>query len=113
MEPASPDLGWMNLLLAGVLCVLALLWAWLSGRLDWHKAIAALVILSGVVLLTAVTVVVQFETGAVLFLPPGDLTHAGEAVLRALALNGALAALLWLALLWGLRTLGLAQRRRS
>ena len=108
MEAASADMGELNLLLAGALCVLALLWVWMSGRMGWHWFISAMVVISGLVLLVAATISVLSINDWLLFDSGGDIA---EAALKMLALNAAVFSGLWLVVLLALRHWGVTARR--
>lgn len=103
----------MLLAMAGALSLLALLWAWMAGRMGWHWFISALVILSGLVLLVAVSVVASVSAELFLYQPAGDMTHAGGVALMMIAINAGVAAVVWLAVLIGLRRVGARQRRKA
>ena len=98
----------------GVLCLMAFLLAWLSGRGGWHWAVSALTILAGLVILTGTTLAWLVESPYLLFVPQGQsMMHAGGAALMIIGLNALVVALVWLAVLVGLRAVGVAGRRRT
>ena len=107
----SSDTGFF--VVVGVLCLMAFIFAWLSGRGGWHWALSALNIFAGLVILTGTTLAWLIESPYLLFVPQGQsMMHAGGAALVIIGLNALVVALVWLAVLVGLRAVGVARRRR-
>lgn len=108
----APDYGFLAVVALVAFFFLGL--AWLAGRSGWSPLLSGLAMTFGMLMLTAMTLGWLIESPYLMFVPRNQsMMHAGGAAIAVILGNAIVVAMVWLAVLFGLRALGASRRRRA